>query len=217
MGQHVCASHLLGPLRLTVARRTVGYGVGSSLHHIGPEYGFSFAMDEALQEDVLVIKWAFGGTTISGNWRPPSSTLNNKTAAAGVVGPLYLKMVNGTREILKNLPHYFPEYADRQQFDFLGFGWFLGWNDGCGQASTDEYEFNMVSHLLPKLLPNLLPNIHAVVLSGEHDQGRSARVRQPKDGDLHPCLGLRRLDADVTPAAGDHQGAVRCGECHPTP
>ena len=25
-----------------------------------------------------------------------------------------LKMVNGTREILKNLPHYFPEYADPQ-------------------------------------------------------------------------------------------------------
>ena len=115
------------------------------MHHIGPEYGFSFAMDEALQEDVLVIKWAFGGTTISGNWRPPSSTLNNKTAAAGVVGPLYLKMVNGTREILKNLPHYFPEYADRQQFEVIGFGWFLGWNDGCGQASTDEYEFNMVN------------------------------------------------------------------------
>ena len=179
MGQHVRASHLLcsAALRLTVARRTVGYGVGSSLHHIGPEYGFSFAMDEALQEDVLVIKWAFGGTTISGNWRPPSSTLNNKTAAAGVVGPLYLKMVNGTREILKNLPHYFPEYADRQQFEFSGFGWFLGWNDGCGQASTDEYEFNMVSHLLPSLLPNLLPNIHAVVLSGEHDQGRASRVR----------------------------------------
>eukprot|EP01052_Picozoa_sp_SAG31_P034000 SAG31_NODE_3913_length_3756_cov_1.959256_4_plen_81_part_00 len=37
---------------------TVGYGVGSSLHHIGPEYGFSFAMDDAMQEEILIIKWA---------------------------------------------------------------------------------------------------------------------------------------------------------------
>lgn len=121
------------------------YGVGGSVHHIGPEYGFSFAIDDALQEDVLVIKWAYGGTTISGNWRPPSSTVNNKSAAAGLVGPLYLKMINGTREILKNLPHYFPELADRTDFDFAGFGWFLGWNDGCGDASTAEYETNMVN------------------------------------------------------------------------
>jgi hypothetical protein len=106
---------------------TVGYGVGSSKHHIGPEYGFSFAMDAALHEDILVIKWAYGGTTISGNWRPPRSTVNNKTAATGVVGPLYLKMVNGTRTVLKNIGHYFPEFADRKEFDVVGFGWFLGW------------------------------------------------------------------------------------------
>ena len=35
---------------------TVGYGVGSSMHHIGPEFGFSFTMDQAMQEDILVIK-----------------------------------------------------------------------------------------------------------------------------------------------------------------
>ena len=95
-------------------------------------------MDEALEDDILLIKWAYGGTSIAGNWRPPSSTINNKTAAAGVVGPLYLKMVNGTHEILNNLAHYFPEFHDRTEFDMVGFGWFLGWNDGCGQASTDE-------------------------------------------------------------------------------
>ena len=55
------------------------------------------------------------------------------------VGPLYLKMINGTKTILKNMKHYFPEFADRTEFDFVGFGWFLGWNDGCGSASTAEY------------------------------------------------------------------------------
>ena len=49
-----------------------------------------------------------------------------------------MKMVNGTHEILNNLAHYFPEFHDRTEFDMVGFGWFLGWNDGCGQASTDE-------------------------------------------------------------------------------
>jgi hypothetical protein len=50
---------------------TIGYGVGSSLHHIGPEYGFSFTVDDALREDILVIKWAYGGTDICHDWRPP--------------------------------------------------------------------------------------------------------------------------------------------------
>lgn len=57
---------------------------------------------------------------------------------AGVIGPLYLNMINGTRTILKNLPHYFPEFADRTEFDFVGFGWFLGWNDGCDGNAVAE-------------------------------------------------------------------------------
>ena len=28
------------------------------------------------------------------------------------------------------VPHYFPEFADRTEFDFVGFGWFLGQENG---------------------------------------------------------------------------------------
>jgi len=124
---------------------TIGYGVGSSLHHIGPEYGFSFTVDDVLEEEILVIKWAYGGTDICQDWRPPLSTVNNKTATDGKVGPLYTRMVNGTHMVLQNIKYWFPEFADRTEFDFVGFGWFLGWNDGCSGPCTDEYETNMVN------------------------------------------------------------------------
>lgn len=41
--------------------------------HIGPEYGFGFAIDAALEEKVLIIKTAWGGKTLCGDFRPPSS------------------------------------------------------------------------------------------------------------------------------------------------
>jgi len=55
------------------------------------------------------------------------------------------RMVNDTHMVLKNIEYWFPEFADRTEFDFVGFGWFLGWNDGCGQVCTDAYETNMVN------------------------------------------------------------------------
>jgi hypothetical protein len=39
--------------------------------------------------------------------------------------------------------------AMAQEFDFVGFGWFLGWNDGCSGPCTDEYEANLVNRLGP--------------------------------------------------------------------
>ena len=38
--------------------------------HIGPEYGFGFALNAALKEKVLIIKTAWGGKTLCGDFRP---------------------------------------------------------------------------------------------------------------------------------------------------
>eukprot|EP00039_Didymoeca_costata_P003751 m.69485 g.69485 ORF g.69485 m.69485 type:complete len:420 (+) comp12058_c0_seq3:143-1402(+) len=126
---------------------SVGFGVGGDLNRIGPEYGFSFAIDPVLHEDVLILKFAHGGTTLCGDWRPPSSCVDNKTVPDGKVGHLYTNMVESVNWLLapENLTHYFPEFAGRTAFDIAGFGWFQGWNDGCTQGCVDEYETNMVN------------------------------------------------------------------------
>ena len=40
---------------------------------IGPEYAFGSFMGEALEEQILLIKCAEGGTSLYQNWRPPSA------------------------------------------------------------------------------------------------------------------------------------------------
>jgi len=41
--------------------------------NIGPEYAFGYFMGEALQEQVLLIKYAVGGRSLCVNFRPPSA------------------------------------------------------------------------------------------------------------------------------------------------
>ena len=46
---------------------------GSAANKIGPEFGFGYRMADALQEQILIIKTAWGGKTLAGDFRPPSS------------------------------------------------------------------------------------------------------------------------------------------------
>ena len=65
---------------------SIGFGCMGSPGHIGPEYGFGFAMDKALDEPILVVKTAWGGKTLCGDFRPPSSCTpeNNMTVPSNI-------------------------------------------------------------------------------------------------------------------------------------
>jgi hypothetical protein len=113
----------------------------------GPEVGFAYALRndpdfKAKDEQTLLLKVAYGGTSLAGPWRPPSSTLNNKTAHQGTVGSDYLNMVRFVHTVLKpeNLALYFPTMKKRPSTQIVGFGWWQGWQDGCDQGDTDEYQ-----------------------------------------------------------------------------
>lgn len=55
-----------------------------------------------------------------------------------------VEFVHGILDTPGNLGLYFPQLAARPGHEIVGFGWFQGWQDGCGQGDTDEYEFNLV-------------------------------------------------------------------------
>ena len=141
------------PTRLadgTYGDMSIGFGVGGhtslgSRPHIGPEYGFGFALNSALHEPVLVIKTAWGGKTLCGDFRPPSSV----NATSKPVGFYYKQMLQYVKDILNpaNMTSLFPDLAAplKQGAKIVGFGWDQGWNDGCGVECTDEYETNMVN------------------------------------------------------------------------
>lgn len=122
---------------------TVGYGVNSNNAWIGPEYGFGKTMGEYYRDnggnEVLVIKVCWGGTSIEKDWRPPSS--------GNITGWCYTNFTQMVHEALdKGLSDLVPGYDySSDSYEIAGFGWHQGWNDGCSQQATDDYESNLVN------------------------------------------------------------------------
>ena len=79
---------LAGPL-------TMGFSVYGDLHHFGPELQFGQVMGDHFENQVLLIKTAWGGKSLFKDFRPPSS--------GGEVGPYYKKMIEEIRAALDNL------------------------------------------------------------------------------------------------------------------
>jgi hypothetical protein len=103
-----------------------GYG-GKS--HIGPELQFGHVIGDHLEEQVLLIKTAWGGKSLFKDFRPPSS--------GGEVGPYYTKMIEEVRGALAKL--------GERKYTVAGFVWFQGWNDMYGKGVPEEYEPNLVN------------------------------------------------------------------------
>jgi len=115
---------------------TVGYGAKENL--IGPELEFGHVLGDYYENQVLLIKIAWGGKSLAKDFRPPSS--------GGAVGPYYTDVLKLTREVLANLKTYFPGY-DGRGYELAGFGWHQGWNDRVNQAFNDEYEKNLANFI----------------------------------------------------------------------
>ncbi len=121
---------LAGPL-------TMGYSVYGDKHHFGPELQFGHVLGDLLENQLLLIKTAWGGKSLYKDFRPPSS--------GGDVGPYYKKMIAEVRSALENLGTDFPGYQG-QGYELAGFVWYQGWNDGVDpKTAVAEYEQNLVN------------------------------------------------------------------------
>jgi len=110
-------------------------GYGARKDRIGPELQFGHVMGDHYDNQVLLIKTAWGGKSLAKDFRPPSS--------GGQLGPYYTEMIRHVKNVLANLKKEFPDY-DGRGYEIAGFGWHQGWNDGCSRGSVAEYEKNMV-------------------------------------------------------------------------
>lgn len=123
---------LAGPL-------SMGFSVYGDSHHFGPELQFGHVMGDTFENQVLLIKTAWGGKSLYEDFRPPS--------AGGKVGPYYKKMVSQVHEALASLKKDFPTYQG-QGYELAGFVWYHGWNDGVDpEKAIPQYEQNLV-HLI---------------------------------------------------------------------
>jgi alpha-galactosidase len=137
---------------------TVGYG---SPKCIGPELEFGLVVGDRYSEPVLLIKTAWGGRSLSRDFRSPSAGLpgpevldrmlaelkkrNAKATLDDVkktFGASYRAMLDDVNATLLNLKAHFPSYAG-QGYELAGFVWFQGWNDMISAPSTAEYTANL--------------------------------------------------------------------------
>jgi alpha-galactosidase len=118
---------------------TTGYG--ASAGHIGPEYGFGFAVGDYYEDPVLIIKSAWGGRSLAHNFLSPGSADYPKPEKDGDKGFQYAEVLRHVKVITGDLKKYYPGYTGKG-FEIVGFGWHQGWND---QKAVDAYEGNMVN------------------------------------------------------------------------
>jgi hypothetical protein len=134
---------------------TVGYtGYGGS-SHIGPELAFGFVLGDFYKEPVLLIKTAWGGHSLHGHFRSPSS--GKPTYDTGDwpksedIGQSYRKMVQEVRAALADLGD--------QKYEIAGFYWQQGYNDMVTPQAIPEYAqllVNLVSDLRKEFnVPNM--------------------------------------------------------------
>jgi alpha-galactosidase len=137
---------------------TVGYGKPKS---IGPELGFGLVMGDHFDQQVLLIKTAWGGRSLYRDFRSPTAgfppqkvldkmlaDLKKKSPNATLddvkkpFGASYRAMMDDVNGTLADLKKHFPDYAG-QGYEIAGFVWFQGWNDMISADATAEYTANM--------------------------------------------------------------------------
>lgn len=156
---------------------TVGWG---QVHdRFGPELEFGHVVGDYFDEQVLVIKTAWGGNTLSRDLRSPSSGLPaqevleqqrkellkfkaNATLAdvEQTYGVLYREMLKEVRETLANLVEHFPSYRG-QGYEIAGFVYFSGWND---MLEANPFYADLLANLIRDVRRDLkAPNLPFVI------------------------------------------------------
>lgn len=112
---------------------------GGNSNWFGPEYAFGQVLgDYYKNDDVLLIKTAWGGHSLNGNFRSP--TMVEKRG--GEIGASYNAMFEYTRECLDNLGEHFPEWKGKG-YQIVGFAWHQGFNDRVSKTDAPLYKDNL--------------------------------------------------------------------------
>lgn len=112
---------------------------GANEKWFGPEYAFGQVVgDHYGDDDVLIVKAAWGGRKLVTGFRSPNAT----AARGGTVGPFYKGMFADIREVLGGLGKEFPEW-DGRGYQIVGFAWHQGTSDKSPSIAAEEYKHNL--------------------------------------------------------------------------
>jgi hypothetical protein len=104
-------------------------GLGATANNFGPEITFGRdALASSNGDKIAIIKFAYGGTTLNEDWRPPSS--------GGTVGWLYTALIN---DITTGLAALDSTYS----VEIMGVCWMQGEYDALDATKASNYEVNL--------------------------------------------------------------------------
>lgn len=182
---------------------TVGFG---SPNRIGPELEFGNTVGDHFNEQVLIIKTAWGGKSIGRDFRPRSSGLpseeklkeilqqtneRNKKRnrpeitlddVKGMYGKFYREMMKEINTTLKELKTRFPDYKG-QGYEIAGFVWFQGWNDMFNPDFLENYGRHMANFIRDVRKDLKTPNLPFVIgqMGQNGPDGASNKMQTIKD------------------------------------
>jgi alpha-galactosidase len=143
---------------------SIGYGAFETT--IGPELQFGNVVGDYFDENVLLIKTAWGGKSLAVDFCPPSAVSDSGYVripyASKDTGYYYVQMLATIYDVLNNLNKYVPDYSG-EGYEIAGFAWHQGWNDRINKTANAAYESNMV-HLIKDVRRDLgTPNLPVVI------------------------------------------------------
>ena len=181
---------------------SVGFGKGN---WFGPELGFGWQVGDALDDPVLIIKTAWGGKDLAIDFRPPSS--GEQTIKPERESRLfYREMLKVIEQSLQNFETDFPQLKGYMPV-WSGIGWHQGWNDGCNNEMTAEYEQNLVNLIQDLRIEFGVESLPFVVANtgqnGDRTKGRFADLCQAQlnvgDPEKYPAFAGNVTAIDTRP------------------
>ena len=182
---------------------TVGFG---SPNRIGPELEFGNTVGDYFEEQVLIIKTAWGGKSLGRDFRPPSSGLPSEEKLLEIIrqtnernkkrdrpqvtleevrdtyGYYYREMMKEITTTLRELDGRFPEYKG-QGYEMAGFVWFQGWNDMFDPDFQADYGKHMTNFIRDVRKDLNVPDLPFVIgqMGQGGPEGASNRMQPIKD------------------------------------
>jgi alpha-galactosidase len=184
--------------KLTVGGLSAGFGALPNT--IGPELQFGNTIGDAFENEVLLIKAAWGGKSLAVDFCPPSAAGNEGyeqlPGAPKDKGYYYVQALARVHDVLNRIDEIVPGY-EGQGYEIAGFGWHQGWNDRVNKAANAAYESNM-EHFIRDVRRDLgTPNLPFVIAT------TGMRSMQAKDPRGDALIKAQLAMADVPDFKGN--------------
>ncbi len=144
--------------RMRPGIKSPAYFMGPKYRVFGIEHAAGYILADAVDNDILFIRSAVGGTMLYDRWRSPSAVKR----LGGPVGDLYDAMIRRVHNMLANLEQFHPNYKG-QGYELAGMLWFQGENDCC--ANTQGFYRDSLMDLIADTRSELgVPNLPVAIV-----------------------------------------------------